>query len=97
MDGLNGVDNEGDYSATVAKLRDKAPYPYTSLTMSPYGRLIAIAGKDTLRIVSIKPSGLKEVKSIRISQVSFIFSDNRRHVGNYPKLMSQIFEVFSSD
>ncbi len=62
------------HSVTVAKLPgDKAPYPYTSLSKSPYGRLILIAGKDTVTFVSIKPSGLKEVKSVRISQVSFIF------------------------
>jgi len=55
-------------SQIVAKLSDKAPYPYTSLSLSPYGKIIVIAGKDTVRFVSIKPSGLQEVKSIRIAQ-----------------------------
>ena len=70
---MNGVEKNTyeDRPETVAKLPDKAPYPYTSLSLSPYGRLIAIAGKDTVRFVSVKPSGLKEVKTIRISQVSF--------------------------
>lgn len=57
----------------VANLGDKAPYPYTSITRSPFGRLILVAGKDTVRFISIKPSGLKEVKSVRIAQVSVIF------------------------
>ncbi len=64
-----------DISETVAKLPDTAPCPYTSLSLSPYGRLIVIASKDTVRFVSVKPSGLKEVKTIRISQVSlYVFS-----------------------
>lgn len=42
--------------------------PYSCISSSPDGRLVIMGGQDIVRIVSLKPSGLKEVRSIRISQ-----------------------------
>ena len=58
-------------SAIVAQLSDNTnmQVPYSCISSSPDGRLLIMGGQETARIVSVKPSGLKEVKSTRISQV----------------------------
>jgi WD40 repeat protein len=54
-------------SIVVTELSTDVEFPYSCLSSSPDGRLVILGGQDTVRIVSVKPSGLKEVRSIRIS------------------------------
>lgn len=53
----------------AAQLPGVAPHPYSSTSASPDGKYAILAGKDTLRFVSIGSNGLEEVRTIRISQV----------------------------
>jgi len=64
------IDKKDSKSIVVAQLEDDVQIPYSCISSSPDGRLVIMGGQDTVRIVSVKPSGLKEVRSIRISQVS---------------------------
>lgn len=53
----------------VAQLEDEGNrIAYSCLSQSPDGRLVILGGEDTAKIVSVKPSGLKEVRSIRLSK-----------------------------
>ena len=54
----------------VASLPNRSPHPYSSIAMSPSRQYAIIAGKDTLQLVKISPSGLTPCKTIQISQVS---------------------------
>lgn len=62
---------EDDEALSPGQMQMKIPY--NCLSSSPDGRLVIMGGLDSIRIVSVKPSGLKEVRSHRISQVSSIF------------------------
>ena len=56
----------------VASLATRSQYPYTSIAASPDRTHAIAAGKDTLRVISVGPQGLKEIRSLRISQVSVV-------------------------
>ena len=49
--------------------KEKPLNPYTSLSPSPHGQIVLIGNKETIKFVSIEPSGLKEEKTVQISQV----------------------------
>lgn len=53
----------------VASLANRSQHPYSSITVSPDRCNVIAAGKDTLRVLSLTPQGLREVRSLRISQV----------------------------
>lgn len=52
----------------VASLATRSQHPYTSIAVSPDRTHAIAAGKDTLRVISVVPQGLKEIRSLRISQ-----------------------------
>jgi hypothetical protein len=54
----------------VASLGTRSQHPYTSIEVSPDCTHALAVGKDTIQLISISPQGLKELKSLRISQVS---------------------------
>jgi hypothetical protein len=53
----------------VASLPNRAQHPYSAIALSPDRKNAVAAGKDTLRVLSIGPQGLREIISLRISQV----------------------------
>ena len=59
----------------VASLPTRSPHPYSAIAMSPNREYAIVAGKDTIQLVKIDPSGLKSLRSLKISQVcdSMIF------------------------
>ena len=61
--------SEEKNNVVVAQLEDNVEITYSCISSSPDARLVVMGGQDTIRIVSVKPSGLKEVRSVRISQV----------------------------
>jgi WD40 repeat protein len=69
--------SEEDEEKPVVVAQLASDVPYSCVSSSPDGRLVIMGGKDTVQIVSVKPSGLKEVRSIRISQ----FFQAQRTVG----------------
>lgn len=60
--------SEEKNNVVVAQLEDNVEITYSCISSSPDARLVVMGGQDTIRIVSVKPSGLKEVRSVRISQ-----------------------------
>lgn len=54
-------------SAVVASLKDRSPDPFSSLALSPDRSHAIIAGKDTLQLVKIDPTGLRSLRSIKIA------------------------------
>jgi len=71
--------------------------PYSCVSSSPDGRLVIMGGKDTVRIVSLKPSGLKEVRSIRISQFFQAQRTSRNQIGgSSDKNRKSVRDVFSA-
>ncbi len=63
--------DEEEQLMVVAQLklaRQNAEIPYSCISSSPDSRLVVMGGQDTVRIVSVSHSGLKEVRSINISQ-----------------------------
>ena len=56
-------------SPVVASLPNRSPHPYSSIAMSPSRQYAIIAGKDSLQLVKITPTGLVSCKTIQISQV----------------------------
>ncbi len=64
------MSKNSERKCVVATLSENVHIPYSCLSSSPDGRLVIMGGQDTIRIVSVKPSGLKEVRSIRVAQVS---------------------------
>ena len=52
----------------VSTLPNKAPHPYSAVTLSPDRTHAVVAAKDVLRIVSVGPGGLSERRSVRVSQ-----------------------------
>jgi hypothetical protein len=53
----------------VASLPNRSPHPYSAIAMSPNREYAIVAGKDTIQLVKIDPSGLKSLRSLKISQV----------------------------
>jgi hypothetical protein len=53
----------------VASLSNRSPHPYSAIAMSPNRQYAIVAGKDTIQLVKIGPSGLKSLRSLKISQV----------------------------
>lgn len=92
----------GEESPVVARLEEKSSQ-YTCLSPSPDGRLIILGGEDTAKIVSIKSSGLKEVRSIRLSKYlqatkSAGNIDDSSHVDNPLKNEQKrnVYDIFSN-
>lgn len=54
----------------VSSLASRSQHPYSSIAVSPDRKHAVAAGKDTLRVLSVGPQGLREIRSLRISQVS---------------------------
>eukprot|EP00547_Thalassionema_nitzschioides_P002698 CAMPEP_0194214342 /NCGR_PEP_ID=MMETSP0156-20130528/15499_1 /TAXON_ID=33649 /ORGANISM="Thalassionema nitzschioides, Strain L26-B" /LENGTH=918 /DNA_ID=CAMNT_0038942573 /DNA_START=52 /DNA_END=2809 /DNA_ORIENTATION=- len=52
----------------VASLANRSQHPYSSIAVSPDRSNGIAAGKDTLRVFSLAVQGLREVRSLRISQ-----------------------------
>jgi len=57
-------------SPIVASLKNRSPHPYSSIALSPSRHHAVAAAKDTLTVISVRPSGLSEIRSLRVSQVS---------------------------
>ena len=53
----------------VATLANRSPHPYSAITLSPSRQLAIVAGKDTLQLVRIDPTGLQSLRSLNFSQV----------------------------
>jgi WD40 repeat protein len=53
--------------STVATLANRSPHPYSSITMSPNRQYAIIAGKETLQLVKVLPSGLFSIRSMKLS------------------------------
>ena len=49
-----------------------AHHPFSSVAMSSNRKYAIVAGKDTLQLVKVSPKGLSMIRSMRISQVSFL-------------------------
>mmetsp|Transcript_19354 Transcript_19354/g.27360 ORF Transcript_19354/g.27360 Transcript_19354/m.27360 type:complete len:890 (-) Transcript_19354:965-3634(-) len=62
-----GIPGDNRNSA-VASLANRSPHPYSSVALSPSRSHAIVAGKDTLRVLSVGSDGLAEKKMIRISQ-----------------------------
>ena len=67
-------DDNNEYSVVVSALDTNGMmHPYTSIALAPNRQRAFLAGKDTLRLVSICPyNGLKEIRSFSVSQVSIL-------------------------
>jgi WD repeat-containing protein 24 len=52
----------------VASLAKISQHPYSSIALSPDGKYAIVAAKDSLRVLSVGPSGLTEVRNVRVSQ-----------------------------
>lgn len=56
------------HSPVVASLKNRSQHPYSSIALAP-SRLHAVAAaKDTLKVISVRPEGLSEIRSLRVSQ-----------------------------
>jgi hypothetical protein len=96
---------EEELPVVVAKLEDEGIKisQYTCLSPSPDGRLIILGGEDTAKIVSVKSSGLKEVRSIRLSKYlqatkSAGNIDESSHIDNQYKEEQKrsVYDIFST-
>ena len=72
----------GRESPVVASLTPRSPHPYSSIALSPSRQHAVAAGKDTLKVISVGPSGLSELRSLRVSQV-------RRNCSFYLKILPE--------
>jgi len=90
--------SEEDDEKPVVVAQLASDVPYSCVSSSPDGRLVIMGGKDTVQIVSVKPSGLKEVRSIRISH----FFQAQRTAGNQSSIggpndrRTGVREIFST-
>ena len=57
-------------SPVVASLRNRSAHPYSSVALSATRSTAVAAGKDTLTVLAVRPTGLSEINSFRVSQVS---------------------------
>lgn len=57
----------------VASVATRSDHPYSAIAMSPSRKYAVVAGKDTLQLVRIDRSGLRSLRSLKISQVSRCF------------------------
>lgn len=55
-------------SPVVASLKPRSQNPYSSICLSPSRQHAVAAAKDTLTVLSVRPNGLTEIKSLRVSQ-----------------------------
>jgi hypothetical protein len=55
-------------SPIVASLENRSTHPYSSIALSPSRQHAVVAAKDTLTVLSVGPSGLSEIRSLRVSQ-----------------------------
>ena len=55
-------------SPVVASLENRSTHPYSSIALSPSRQHAVVAAKDTLTVLSVGPSGLSEIRSLRVSQ-----------------------------
>jgi hypothetical protein len=80
-------------SPIVASLKNRSPHPYSSIALSPSRQHAVAAAKDTLTVLSVRPSGLSEIRSLRVSQVSrlmcvYLLSEDIRRTSRYFDLVS---------
>ena len=52
--------------AVVASLPEKSSHPYSSIALSPDRSHALAAGKDTLQLIKLDPSGLRMIRSIKV-------------------------------
>ena len=58
-------------SPIVAALANRAPHHFKAIAMSPTREHAIVAGKDTLHVLGIDSEGIREIRSVQVSQVSF--------------------------
>lgn len=62
---VGGVDVQ---SPVVASLKNRSTHPYSSIALSPSRQYAVAAAKDTLTVISVRSTGLSEIRSLRVSQ-----------------------------
>lgn len=50
------------------------PHPYSSIAVSPDRSHVVVAGKDTLRVLSVGVHGLSEIRSNRVAKVCVLMT-----------------------
>lgn len=55
-------------SPVVASLGHRSTHPYSSIALSPSRQHAVAAANDTLTVLSVGPSGLSQIRSLRVSQ-----------------------------
>eukprot|EP00566_Odontella_aurita_P004060 CAMPEP_0113564672 /NCGR_PEP_ID=MMETSP0015_2-20120614/21750_1 /TAXON_ID=2838 /ORGANISM="Odontella" /LENGTH=1222 /DNA_ID=CAMNT_0000466781 /DNA_START=16 /DNA_END=3680 /DNA_ORIENTATION=- /assembly_acc=CAM_ASM_000160 len=60
--------NRGGTDDPVVSHLSRSSHPYSSVACSPDRRHAVAAAKDALRVLSVSPSGLQDVRTLRISQ-----------------------------
>ncbi|KAL3937841.1 MAG: hypothetical protein SGARI_001973 [Bacillariaceae sp.] len=96
------ADNMENKQAVVASLPDKSSHPYSSLALSPDRTPALIAGKDTLQLVALDPTGLRVIRSIKIGQhfYSAVSTESSagssviRKSGNAPRRYGDVRDAF---
>jgi WD repeat-containing protein 24 len=83
--------------AVVASLLDRSPDPFSSLALSPDRNHAIVAGKDTLQLIKIDPSGLRSIRSIKIAHhfnVADPSSASVAKTGNAPRRYVDVRDAF---